>query len=250
MKISVITVSFNSAATIRDTLESVRCQTHPAVEHLVIDGGSTDHTAEIVGAYRHVSRWLSEPDHGLYDAMNKGIGLATGDVIGILNSDDFYAHPKALAAVARTLEKTNAGSVYADLKYVHPRMLGRTVRYWRSGSFSPDHFRYGWMPPHPTFFVRREFYEKLGGYDLSFRSAADYELMLRFLYKHRISTCYLPEVIVHMRTGGLSNASWRHRWHANREDRRAWIKNGLRPAPYTLLLKPLRKIPQYWRIGI
>lgn len=247
MKISVITVCFNSATTIRDTLESVRCQSHPNVEHIVVDGASTDGTLNIIRAFENVAGVISEPDRGLYDAMNKGIRRASGDLIGMLNSDDFYAHSGVLAKVADTLEKTGASALYADLKYVHPRALNRTVRHWRSGAFVPEHFRLGWMPPHPTFFVRREIYEQLGAYDLSFRTAADYELMLRYLYKHRISACYLPEVIVHMRTGGLSNASLRHRWHANREDRRAWIKNGLRPGIFTLWLKPLRKIPQYFQ---
>lgn len=246
MKISIITVAYNSAATIRDTLESVAVQTHPEVEHIVIDGASSDGTADIARQFEHVARVVSERDQGLYDAMNKGIAIATGDIVGILNSDDFYAHPDVLAHVAARMESSLADALYGDLKYIHPRATQRVIRYWRSGGFQPGHFRYGWMPPHPTFFVRREHYYALGGYDLNFRSAADYELMLRFLYKHHLSTVYLPEVLVHMRTGGLSNSSLRNRWHANREDRRAWIKNGLRPAIFTLLLKPLRKIPQYW----
>lgn len=246
MKISIITVSYNSAATIRDTLDSVRQQRYPAVEHIVIDGASTDDTVGIVRQYEHVGPCVCEPDRGLYDAMNKGIRLATGDVVGILNSDDFYAHTEVLAHVAGLFERPGTQAVYGDLKYVHPRAPHRTVRYWRSGRYRREQFRMGWMPPHPTFFVRREHYERLGGYDLDFRTAADYELMLRFLYKHRLPAVYLPEVLVHMRTGGLSNASLRQRWHANREDHRAWIKNGLRPALYTMWLKPLRKIPQYW----
>lgn len=246
MKITVITVSYNSAATIRDTLNSVRDQTHPEVEHIIVDGASRDDTRDIARQYSHVNRVISEPDNGLYDAMNKGIRCATGAVIGILNSDDFYAHPNVLARVAAAFETQDTHALYGDLKYVHPRAVHRTVRYWRSGSYQRDHFRFGWMPPHPTFFVRREFYEQFGGYDLNFRTAADYELMLRFLYKHHLPATYLPEVLVHMRTGGVSNASLRRRWQANREDHRAWIKNGFRPSIYTMLLKPLRKIPQYW----
>jgi glycosyltransferase involved in cell wall biosynthesis len=249
MTITVITVSRNSAATIRDTLESVRQQTHPAVEHIVVDGASTDGTMDIVREFGHVARFISEPDQGLYEAMNKGIALATGDVIGILNSDDVYAGPNALARVAAILKKTGAGAVYADLNYVHPRVLHRTVRHWRSGAYVREQFRFGWMPPHPTFFVHRKHYEALGGYDTHFRIAADYELMLRFLYKNHVSACYLPEVLVLMRTGGISNATLRHRWHAHREDRRAWVKNGLRPGLFTHWLKPIRKIPQYWVAG-
>ncbi len=246
MKISIITVAYNSAATIRDTLDSVSRQTHPSVEHIVVDGASSDDTCAIVQQYGHVARVLSEPDRGLYDAMNKGIQLASGDVIGILTSDDFYAHPGVLTQVAGVFQQKNSHALYGDLKYVHRQATQRTVRYWRSGNYRREHFRLGWMPPHPTFFVRREHYEALGGYDLDFRTSADYELMLRFLYKHRLSACYLPEVLVHMRTGGVSNASLRHRWHANREDHKAWVKNGLRPAVYTLWLKPLRKLPQFW----
>lgn len=246
MKISIVTVSRNSAATIRDTLASVRDQTHPAVEHIVVDGVSTDGTQDIVREFSHVARFVSEPDNGLYDAMNKGICLATGDVVGILNSDDFYTGPQALARVAETLETSGADALYADLNYVHPHPPHHTVRHWRSGAYRREQFRLGWMPPHPTFFVRREHYENLGAYDPQFRIAADYELMLRFLYKHRLSACYLPEVLVHMRTGGISNASLRRRLHANREDRRAWLQNSLRPAFFTLWLKPVRKIPQFW----
>ncbi len=245
MKISVITVCRNSAHTIRDTLASVRSQSHPDVEHILVDGASTDNTPAVIREFEHVARLISEPDQGLFDAMNKGIRIATGAVVGILNADDFYPHPGVLARVAAAFEQQEIEAVYGDLRYVHPEATGRTVRFWRSGPFHPELFRYGWMPPHPTFFVRRNLYENLGGYDTRLRSAADYELMLRFLYKFRISVWYLPEVLVHMRTGGLSNRSLRNRWHANREDRSAWAMNGLQPAFYTLWLKPLRKIPQY-----
>ncbi|MEQ1745283.1 MAG: glycosyltransferase family 2 protein [Saprospiraceae bacterium] len=253
MKISIITVCRNSAATIGDTLASVRDQTHPDVEHIVVDGASTDGTADIVRAYPHVAHFVSEPDRGLYDAMNKGIRMATGDVVGVLNSDDFYASPHVLARVICALLKSGADTLYADLNYVHPHPPHRTIRHWRSGPYRREQFRYGWMPPHPTFFVRREHYEIVGTYDPHFRISADYELMLRFLYKQRLSACYLPEVLVQMRAGGVSNSSLRRRWHANREDHRAWIQNGLQPAFFTLWLKPVRKIPQfliYWPLAI
>lgn len=246
MVISVITVARNSADTIRDALDSVRRQTYPHVEHLVVDGASTDGTADIARAYSHVAACLSEPDRGLYEAMNKGLRMATGDVVGFLNADDLYATPQALAMVAERMQHTGAGALYADLKYVRPQALHRTVRHWRSGPFLREQFRLGWMPPHPTFFVCKKYYDALGGYDTRFRIAADYELMLRFLYKHRVPACYLPEVLVLMRTGGISNATLRHRWHANREDRRAWRQNDLRPGLFTHWLKPIRKIPQYW----
>lgn len=245
MKISIITVCRNSAHTIRDTLASVQSQSHPEVEHILIDGASTDNTPAIIREFDHVTRLISEPDQGLYDAMNKGIRLATGAVVGILNADDFYPHPDVLAKVAAVFKQQKIAAVYGDLRYVHPKVTNRTVRLWRSGAFDPELFRCGWMPPHPTFFVRRSIYEVYGGYDVRLRSAADYELMLRFLYKFRIPVWYLPEILVHMRTGGLSNRSLQNRWRANREDRSAWALNGLKPAFYTLWLKPLRKIPQY-----
>lgn len=249
MTISIITVSFNSAATIRDTLESVRRQSYPNVEHIVVDGASSDGTLEIVREFSHVRKWVSEPDRGLYDAMNKGIQMASGEIVGMLNSDDFYVHDEVLARVVAALTQHRAAALYADLRYVHREHIHRTVRYWKSGEFSPSRFRTGWMPPHPTFFVRRSLYQSLGGYNPEFQCSADYELMLRYLYKHRIAVCYLPEVLVHMRTGGLSSRSIRQRWRANREDYRAWLVNDLRPPFYTTLLKPLRKLPQFWPIN-
>ncbi len=243
--ISIITVSYNSAETIKDTLESVRRQTYPEVEHIVVDGASTDATSQIVRSFSHVACFVSEPDNGAYHAMNKGIALAKGDIIGILNADDRYASPYVLEKVVCLLRKTGSDALYGDLQYVDRHRPQRVVRYWRAQPFRPEHFRWGWMPPHPTFFTYRRFYEALGGYREHLSISADYELMLRFLYRHRLSACYLPEVLVHMRTGGMSNASLRQRWRANRQDRQAWALNGLRPGPFTLWLKPLRKIPQY-----
>lgn len=244
MKISVITVCYNSAATIRDTLRSVAEQSHPELEHIVVDGASTDQTADIVRQFPHVAHFICEPDEGLYHAMNKGIALASGEVVALLNADDFYTHPEVLARVAAQFEQSGAQALYGDLQYVHPVYLHRIVRHWRSGAYRVSDFRWGWMPPHPAFFVRRQWYDLLGNFDLEFRMAADYELMLRFLYKHQIPATYLPEVLVQMRAGGISNASWRHRWRAHREDRKAWVKNGLQPAFFTLWMKPLRKISQ------
>lgn len=245
MKISIITTTYNSAATVHDTLQSVAAQSYPDVEHIVVDGVSRDNTLEIVGQYPHVCKIISEHDQGLYDAMNKGIGLATGDVIAFLNSDDFYIHPEVLSQVAAHLQETQADALYADLEYVDRCHTDRVVRYWKSGSYQSLRFLKGWMPPHPAFFARRSVFERLGGFDTRFRYSADYELMLRFLFRHRISVCYLPKTLVRMRTGGISNASLLHRWQANREDLMAWHTNGLRPRFYTLWLKPLSKISQY-----
>lgn len=245
MRFTLVTPTFNSALTVRDTLASIRMQEYPAIEHIIIDGASRDNTLEIVAEYPHVSKIVSEPDRGLYDAMNKGIRLASGDVVGIINSDDFYTTPQAIKKVAEKLIETGADALYADLEYVGAGDIDRVVRTWKAGHFAPEHFYRGWMPPHPTFFVRRELYERYGMFNPGFRFSADYELMLRFLLKHGISACYLPEVIVRMRAGGASNASLRNRLRANREDRLAWKTNGLRPHFYTLYLKPLSKIGQY-----
>lgn len=246
MKITLVTPTFNSAATIRDTLESIQFQDYPNLEHIIIDGGSKDETLNIVSEYPQVSKVISEPDRGLYDAMNKGVCQASGDVVGILNSDDFYTHPRVISRVAAMLKKTGSDTLYADLEYVDPVDTNRVVRSWKAGVFHPANFHRGWMPPHPTFFVRRHLYEQFGLFDISLRFSADYELMLRFLLKNNVSTCYLPEVLVRMRAGGASNASLRNRLRANREDRRAWTMNGLRPRFYTLLMKPLSKIGQYF----
>ncbi|GAB4497975.1 MAG: glycosyltransferase family 2 protein [Saprospiraceae bacterium] len=245
MKISIVTPAFNSAATICDTLQSVEMQDFLDLEHIIVDGGSTDDTLKIASEFPRVSKVVSEPDRGLYDAMNKGILLATGDIVGILNSDDFYAHSQVLSRVAAKLKETRADTLYADLEYVSSKKTSRVMRTWKAGAFHPKNFRRGWMPPHPTFFVQRHLYEKYGLFDISLRFSADYELMLRFLLKNSVSTCYLPEVLVRMRTGGASNANLLNRLRANREDRLAWKMNGLKPNFYTLYMKPLSKIGQW-----
>jgi len=244
-KISIITVCFNSSQTISDCLKSVISQSHKNIEHIIIDGGSNDNTIDLVRQFPHVSRIISEPDNGIYDAMNKGIKLATGDIVGILNSDDFYASEGVLAKVSSGFENSNAMALYGDLQYVDKVQTKKIIRHWKSGYFSSQKFFYGWMPPHPAFFVRRELYEKYGSFDTGFKSSADYELMLRFLVKHDVVTTYLPQVLVKMRTGGQSNATLRNRWRANREDRRAWDVNGLTPYFFTIPLKPLRKLTQF-----
>lgn len=243
--ISIITATFNSASTLRDCLNSVDSQP-VTMEHLIIDGGSTDDTLEIAKSFPHVSRIVSEPDSGIYDAMNKGIALATGDVIGILNSDDFYADQDVLTKVADIFSDETIDACYGDLMYVDATDTSKITRNWKSGTFSQRSFYWGWMPPHPTFFVRRSVYEKYGMFNLNLGSAADYELMLRFLVKHGINTAYIPEVLVKMRAGGVSNVSLKNRLKANRMDRYAWTVNGLKPYPWTTYLKPLSKIRQFF----
>lgn len=244
-KVSIITATYNSARTLPDTLLSVQTQDYPLIEHIIVDGQSEDHTLDVIQKHPHISRVICENDQGLYDAMNKGIAAASGDIIGILNSDDFYTHSKVISKVVAAMEANHADILYADLEYVHPVQTDKVVRNWKSGGYHPNKFLKGWMPPHPTLFVRRKIYEQYGSFNLEFRFAADYEFMLRMLHKHAVSTCYLPETIVHMRAGGLSNASLLNRWKANKEDRMAWKINNLKPHFYTIWMKPLSKISQF-----
>lgn len=248
MKVSLITVSYNSAGTLRDTIESIRGQTYPDIEHILIDGGSTDGTLDLVESYaNHFAYVHSGPDRGIYDAMNKGLEQCSGDLVGILNSDDFYLHEHVIERVVKCLEANKTDAVYGDLEYVDPNNLQRVERVWKAGPYKRADFLRGWMPPHPSFFVKREVYERYGNFSLALRSSADYELMIRFLYKHQVPVAYLPEVLVRMRSGGMSNQSWKNRLRANREDRMAWRLNGIRPPFYTTLLKPIRKLGQFFR---
>jgi len=245
LKVSIITVSFNSAQTIGDTLKSVAAQSHPNIEHIIVDGASTDQTVKIVKGFPHVAQCISEKDEGIYFAMNKGIALASGDVIGILNADDLYADNHVIAKVAAVFEDPAVDATYADLVFVDREDVSKVFRTWKSGPFKRSSMYNGWMPPHPTFFVRRSMYEKYGHFNTILRSAADYELMLRFLLKHEINLSYIPQTIIKMRQGGKSTASVSNRIKANMEDRKAWRMNGLEPHIFTLILKPLRKIKQF-----
>jgi glycosyltransferase involved in cell wall biosynthesis len=246
MKVSIITVCYNSAATIEDTIQSVLGQSYPDIEYVIIDGESTDDTFKIIEKYKdEISTVLSEKDKGMYDAINKGIELCKGEIIGILNADDFYIDDKVIGEVVAKMQEEKADSLYSDLYYVAAEDTTKVIRNWVSGKYNRQKFLYGWMPPHPTFFVKRTAYEKYGNFNLSLKSAADYELMLRFLFKNKLSTCYIPRALVRMRVGGMSNVSLKNRVKANKEDRKAWLMNGLTPKPYTLLFKPLRKVIQY-----
>ena len=249
MKLSIITIAFNAADTIEDAVQSVLSQRRDGfeLEYLVIDGASKDATLEILAPYRDRLTLISEPDKGIYDAMNKGVSLASGDCVGILNADDLYASDDVLMRVAALFKSSQAESVYGDLVYVDRNDPTEVTRTWNSGPFNRKAFLHGWMPPHPTFFVRKSVYDAHGLFSLKLRSAADYELMLRFLYKSGITTAYLPSILVRMRVGGLSNASLGNRWRANREDREAWRMNELTPYPWTLFFKPLRKVSQLWK---
>ena len=248
MKVSIITITYNSEATIKDTIESVVNQTYKNIEYIFIDGKSTDNTISIIKSFGDkISTLISEKDNGLYDALNKGIAIATGDVIGILHSDDFYTKTNVIQNIVSVFDKSNADAVYADLYYVDKNNTNQIHRKWKSGNYKYGMFLNGWMPPHPTFFVQRTIYEKFGSFNLSLTSAADYELMLRLIHKHKIKLAYLPEFIIKMRVGGKSNITFKNRIRANKEDRLAWKLNNVKPYFYTLYLKPLRKIIQLFR---
>lgn len=247
MKVSIITATYNSAATIADTVKSVANQSYSDIEHLIIDGLSKDHTLDIVkNHHRDNVKIFSSKDKGIYDAMNKGIDAASGEIIGILNSDDMYASPHIISQVVGIFNQYGVDTLYGDLDFVDATNTQKVVRRWISGEFFAPNFTKGWMPPHPTFFVRREVYEKFGKFRLDMGSSADYELMLRFLYKYGISTHYLHRIMIHMRMGGASTASLGAHARANKNDRKAWEVNGLHPNWYTLHMKPLRKVLQYF----
>ena len=233
-----------------DTLRSVQTQSYSSIEHIIVDGVSTDNTIELIKSTDNFSGEIYiGKDKGIYDAMNKGIGLVKGDIVGILNSDDFYADETIIEKVVSVFNETGCDAVYGDLLYVDAVDTTKTIRHWVSGDYKRENFLYGWMPPHPTFFVKKELYSKYGLFNISLWGAADYELMLRFLYKHHCSLAYLPHIMVHMRAGGQSNSSIINRIRANMEDRKAWALNGIKPKWYTLYLKPLRKLNQFINKG-
>lgn len=247
MMISIITVCYNSCYTIARTIDSVLAQNNVQLEYLIIDGASYDNTVKIAESYREkfeqkgfIYRVKSEPDNGIYDAMNKGVQLATGDVIGILNSDDYYASSDVLASIISSFNDKNTDSVYGDLLYVKNN---KPYRYWKSGN--QKSFCFGWMPPHPAFFVKKSVYEKYGLFRLDCGINADYEIMLRFLEVYKISTFWLNKICTYMEAGGTSNNGLQSRIAGMNNDRLAWEKNNLKPACFTIILKKLRKIPQF-----
>ncbi len=245
MKISVITAVYNNRDTVAQALDSALAQTHPDVELIVIDGGSTDGTLQVLQDYAdRLAVLVSEPDRGIYDALNKGIARASGDVVGFLHSDDLFADASVLSRIAAAFADPSVDSVYGDLLYVSKDDPSRVVRTWRAGVFTPGKLAHGWMPPHPTFYVRRAVYEKLGGYDTSYRIAADYDCVLRLLGKGGVRAAYIPEVLVKMRVGGASNRSLSNILKKSREDYRALRVNGVGGLA-ALAWKNLSKLPQF-----
>ena len=228
LKISIITVCYNSERFIKTAIESVLNQTYKNIEYIVIDGNSKDNTVQIVKSYGDkISKVVNEPDMGIYDAMNKGLKLASGDYLGILNSDDFYINNTVIEQIVDTLEKNKTDSLFTDLIYVDNQNVENEIRYWKSGNFKSNSFKKGWHPPHPTFFVKNEVYKRYGYFTLKFKLAADFELMLRFLEKHKISSCYLPIPTIKMRLGGATNKSISNIIKGNIECYSAFKENGL-----------------------
>ncbi len=249
VKISVITAIFNNRDTVAQALDSVLAQSHPAVELIVIDGGSTDGTLEVLQGYAdRLAVLVSERDHGIYDALNKGIARASGDAVGFLHSDDLFADATVLARIAAAFTDPGVDAVYGDLLYVRKNDPTKVVRTWRAGAFSHSRLAHGWMPPHPTLYVRRAVYHRLGGFDTRYRIAADYDCVLRLLGKGGIRTTYIPEVLVRMRVGGASNRSLKNILQKSREDYRALRASGVGGLG-TLAWKNLSKLPQFWDRG-
>lgn len=245
MKISIITVCYNSAGTIEDTIKSIISQNHADLEYIIIDGGSTDNTLEIINKYKDkIAKIISEPDKGIYDAMNKGIGLTTGEVVGIINSDDFYEHYTVLDEVVNCFENSKIDACYGNIKYVDRLNIDKQVRFWKAGHYEKKKLNSGWIMPHPAFFIRKEVYNRLGLFNLDFRIAADYELMLRFL-KNNIEVQYLDVTLVCMREGGFSGQSFKQRQKGWNELKRAWTTNNLLLPKFFIIRRLISKINQY-----
>ena len=246
MKVSVITVVYNGKDSIRSTIESVLAQDYPDVDYWVIDGGSTDGTVEILKEYGARIHFVSEKDKGIYDGMNRGLANVTGEIVGMVHSGDTYPSKDVLSSVVKCFKEQQVDATYGDKQYIDP-VSQKIVRYWVAGSYHRNNWLFGWMPPHLSFYVKKSVYDRLGGYRLDLSTSADYEWMLRALYKEQISVAYLPKLLVTMLNGGVSNASWKHRLKANQQDRESWKVNGLNPYIFTLWLKPLRKIVQLFK---
>lgn len=247
MKVSIITACHNSENFIGQTIRSVLSQTHPGIEYIIVDGQSQDRTVEIIKSFgSQISTWVSEPDKGLYDALNKGIELASGEIVGFLHSDDFLADEHVIEKIVELFAGSHADSVYGDIQYVDQNDVTKILTNRKSGRYNIRKFRSGWLPPHPTFYAKRLFYEKFGAFDTSFDIAADYDCMLRFLFKNKISVAYLPEVMVKMRVGGVSNRTMKNISRKWQEDYRAMKSNNFGNL-LTLFLKTMRPIAHFYQ---
>jgi glycosyltransferase involved in cell wall biosynthesis len=245
LKISLITVCYNAESTIKQCIQSVISQNYGNLEYIIIDGGSTDNTIQVINQYKdYISIFVSEPDAGIYDGINKGIKMAGGDIVGALNADDFFADNTVLNIIADAFKTQDTGIIYGDLEYVNSK--GDIVRNWQSGQYSAGMFNRGWMPPHPTFYCKKELFYQFGFYSLEYGTAADYELMLRFMHLNLINAFYIKKVLINMKIGGISNKSFRNRVKGLLFDLKAMRNNGISLPFLTLIRKPLRKINQYF----
>ena len=250
MKVTIITVTYNSEKFLEDCILSVINQQYAHIEHIIIDGGSTDGTLDIINKYNdHIAAWISEKDEGMYDAINKGMRMATGDIIGTLNSDDTLSSPTVINEITTAFDEQQVDSVYGDLVYVDPLNTQKIIRVWKGAPFKRSRYKIGWMPAHPTFYFRRKLLDQYGFYETHYYTASDYEFMARYLFYFRVSAYYIPKLIVRMRMGGMSNVSLSKRFRANRRDYLAMKRNRI-PFPFFVsLLKPLIKLHQYKKMG-
>ncbi|MFV0468375.1 MAG: glycosyltransferase family 2 protein [Dysgonomonas sp.] len=249
MKISLITATFNSGMTVRDTIESVLKQTYSDIEYILVDGKSSDNTMDIIKEYEPAfegrMKWISEPDCGLYDAMNKGIRMSSGDIVGIINSDDFYLENNILSIINETFEDQSIQAVFGDVRFVYPSNLDKTIRYYSSKRFTPKQFRFGFMPAHPTFFTYKKYFDEFGYYNTNYKIASDYELLIRFLYKKNLKYKYLPIAFMKMRMGGKSTSGLKSNITLNKEIVTACKENDLYTNSLILSLKYFVKIWEF-----
>jgi glycosyltransferase involved in cell wall biosynthesis len=245
MLVTIITVSYNSASTIKSTLQSVAAQSYPYIEHIIIDNKSTDETLSIVKQFHHVKKIISEPDNGIYDAMNKGIKHATGNIIAILNSDDFFENSTVVQDVVNSFNTSGALIVYGNLYYINKEDTSKIVRSWKSSPYKQNAFVYGWHPPHPALFVKKEVYSKYGLFDISLNISADFELMLRFIEKHKVKTFYLDKFLVRMRLGGASNTNLKNIIIGNLNVKKAFENNNISYKFYYPVLRLMPKLIQF-----
>lgn len=246
MKISIITATFNSGASIKSALDSISSQDYPNFEVLIIDGGSKDNTVLLAkDSYAGELKIISEKDEGIYDALNKGIKAANGDIIGFVHSDDFLASKDIISKITTIFQEEEVDGVYGDLLYVDKENTSKIIRYWKSQAFSPGLLQQGWMPAHPTLFLRKEVYEKHGLFNLNYKIAADYDFMLRIFSDPALKFKYLPEVVTKMRVGGASNRSLRNIQLKSQEDLRALRANGIKNPYLVLARKNFGKLGQF-----
>ncbi len=245
MTISIITAIYNARATIETAIKSVINQTYPHIEYIIVDGGSTDGTLDIIEKYRpFIHQFVSEPDKGIYDALNKGVKMATGDIVGFLHADDLFDHDDIIDSIAHSFATKNASAIYGDLEYVNNQFPDKVIRYWKSKEFTPSLLKLGWMPPHPTLFVRKSIYDAIGIFNDNYKISADYDFVLRLFSKKEYHFSYLPMVITRMRVGGASNKSIKNIIQKSKEDIRA-LKQNKAGGIFTLLWKNISKLPQF-----